>query len=230
MSLEVSQEPLAVIDGLLICNNPADFVTTPQSWLEFKLNPNGIRGNKRHTGNAANADVRTQAFVKGDTVLNRQSVSVVGADDLDYIGDELNIDADIVYRNYDDDWREALTPVAARRLFLASCMGANVLVGSFRETEEVQSFRDVKSATDIGPFDPQNMKFNNAVLMTTRVNNPCTGPGKKIADKYAGELPQTTARDFVKVAEGRRGFVGMVVKPGVMYVGDTVQFVPLGSR
>ncbi len=230
MSLEVSQEPLAVIDGLLICNNSADFTTTPQSWLEFKLNPNGIRGNERHTGNVANADVRTQAFVNGDTVLNRQSVSIVGADDLDNIGDELGIDPMVVYRNFDEDWREALTPAAARRLFLASCMGANILVGSFSATEEVKGFREVKPATDIGPFDSNNMKFNNAVVMITRENNPCTGPGKKIADQYAGELPQTAARDFVKVAEGRRGFVGMTVKPGIMSVGDTVQFVPLGSR
>lgn len=230
MSLDVSQEPLAVIDGLLICNNSADFVTTPQTWLEFNLNPNGIRGNERHTGNVANADGRTQAFVKGDTVLNRQSVSIVGTDDLDYIGDELSIDPLVVYRNFDEDWRERLTPVAARRLFLASCMGANILVGSFSATEEVQGFGDIKPATDFGPFDSYNMKFNNAVVMITRKNNPCTGPGKKIADKYVGKLPQTTTRDFVKVAEGRRGFVGMVVKSGVMSVGDTVQFVPLGSR
>ena len=230
MSLESQTTPVASIEALLLAPDAGNFQTELRQQLEFSLDPNGIVGDKRHNGNSTKADVRTKrVYKRGREVPNRQSVSIVDASDLDYIAARLGIDEEVVYENMAVDLRVGLTAPQARRLFLASCMGANVLLGEYKGTEETTEFRNLSRGLDLGPFDPENDNFTDATVLITRPNAPCVGPGKKIRDNYPGSLPDTTPRDFVDIAEGRRGFVGMVAKPGSMAVGELVQFVLFGD-
>lgn len=213
--------------------------------LEFGVDPNGIVGAARHSGNITLADVRTPSYQRRvDTVLNRQSVSFVGGEDLDYIAGELELDPRVLFRaeallaatsgsteEFDrmvDDLCVHKDASRITRRFLARCLGANVLLGSFQATDEVQDFRSLTPGTDFGPYDVGTRKFTDATVMITRPNGPCIGPGKKIQANYPGEVPDLAKR-FVVAAQGRRGFVGMVAKSGNMAVGQSVGFVPLGE-
>lgn len=222
--------PYASVEALLLTPSADDFQTVSMSQLEFSLSPNGIVGDERHRGNITAADVRVKrVYERGAEVLNRQSVSFVGAEDLDYIGDELELCPDAIHQAMAVDLSTSVTPAQSRRLFLASCLGANILLGKYEGTEEFPEFCRIARGLDVGPFDSKTDRFTSAAIAITRPNGPCAVPGKKIKNNYPEILPDSTTRDFIRIAEGRRGFVGMVVKPGEIAVGDVVQFVPLGA-
>ena len=67
-------------------------------------------------------------------------------------------------------------------------------------------------------MDEESRKFTAASVMITRYNGPCVHPGNKIEKHYPGKS-DGLAKRFIIAAEGKRGFVGMVVKPSVMSVG-----------
>lgn len=223
--------PTAIIEGLYLPNNPDDFVTSPVARLEFSLDLNGIVGsNARHVGNTTLADVRAPSYSKKqDTVLNRQSVSFVGGEDLDFIAAELGLD---IYAQNDHERQPDDGPnnssVHKVRNVLAQCLGANVLLGNFSPTEAIPHFRDLLPGMDFGPHDSETRKFTDATVMITRPNAPCNPPGRKLQEAYP-DIPDLAKR-FVVAAQGRRGFVGMVAKGGEMALGQHVAFVPFGQR
>ena len=112
------------------------------------------------------------------------------------------------------------------RLFVARCIGVNIVLGDFVGTEDIPGFYDIPNATDAGPFNQSRGKFIGAALMTTRYNAPCIHPGKKLEARYPIKIDGLAQR-FVTVAEGRRGFAAMVIKPGSYSVGRQVSFVPM---
>jgi hypothetical protein len=108
-------------------------------------------------------------------------------------------------------------------------LGANILLSNFSATDDVAAFRELIPCTDFGPYNPETKKFTDVTVMITRANAPCMPPGKVIQTMYPLSDPDMAQR-FVRVAEGRRGFVGMVVKAGKMSVGQQVAFVPFGMK
>jgi len=237
--------PLAAIEGLFKPGDPQDFYTVPFDALEMAIEPNGIVGARRHSGSATLADVRAPAYTrKVDVVLNRQSISLVGAEDMDYIADELDLNPyalfvaegirsgntpTATFNRMMDDLYERGEPRRITRRFLARCLGANVLLGSFTASERVPNFRSLAPGTDFGPYDVEAKKFTAATVMITRPNGPCVAPSEKIKQHYPDEIPQLGKR-FVQAAQGRRGFVGMVAKGGYMVMDQVVGFVPFGER
>lgn len=185
--------------------------------MEFDFD--GIVGDHRHRGRTMTADVRIKSYAKKQTeVLNRQTVSMIDDESLDRIGDDMELDPDIIAERYEE----------SRRIFLARCIGANIVFNDFRGSNDIPEFHRIPNATDVGPFDPETGKFSAASLMITRYNPPCINPGNKIEQYYPGAW-EGLAQQFVRSAEGRRGFVGMVAQTGKLAVEDTVMFRPLPS-
>jgi MOSC domain-containing protein YiiM len=85
------------------------------------------------------------------------------------------------------------------------------------------------AGTDFGPYDVERRRFTDAAVMVTRVNEPCVSPARML-EKYYPVAIDGVGKRFVRVAQGRRGFVGMVVKGGTMAVGEQIGFVPFGGR
>lgn len=245
-----SHHPRATIEALLLPADSQNFYTTPRGELDFDLEMNEVVGDARHGGYVQSADVRAPAFTKGsDMVLNRQSVSIVGSEDLDYISESLGLEheaivadaADVVSLDRDTmrtliaaDLRVDLQALSAQpsrinRLFLAQCLGANILLGDYKGTCEAPTFRDIDRGTDVGPYDSGRRKFTDATVMITRPNEPCHHIARETLKRYPGIIPQID-KELLRLAQGRRGFVGMVSKGGKMLVGQTVQFVPFGDR
>lgn len=211
------------IEALLLPKKSDDFYTYPVDSLEFDIGNNGVVGDLRHGGSYRYADIRTPSFQKNhDLLVNRQSVSVVVGTDLDYIAGEMGLDADLIL----EDDPGSSTPQQASRLLLAQCLGANILLDEVR-LEELEP-RNPLSVLDFGPFDEQSGKFTDAVVQVTRPNEPCIWPGKKIEERYPGDKTDLAKR-FVTVAQGRRGFVGLVIKSGAITKDQSVTFVPFGS-
>lgn len=212
----MSKYPSATIETLLITQDAGDFCTTPLPRATF--DHDGMVGNVRHRGRTRLADMRIKAYVRDqDTVLDRQQISIVDTDSLDHIAGELELDEDLLASRHEGN---------TSRLFLARCMGANIVFAGFQGTGEVPSFHDLANATDFGPYDPDAEKFTAATAMITRYNGPCVHPGKKIEEHYPGKS-DGMAEKFVQAALGRRGFVGMVVKAGIISAGQEVTFIPL---
>lgn len=213
----MSNHPTANVEALLLTDSSEDFYSSPRDELEF--DEDGIIGDQRHRGRTMTADVRIKSYPKKQaTVLNRQTVSLIDEESLDFIGDDMELDPNVIANRYEE----------SRRMFLARCIGVNVVFDSFQGNNEIPEFYDVPNATDVGPFDPETHKFSAASLMITRYNPPCIHPGNKIEKYYPG-AHEGLAQQFVRSAEGRRGFVAMVVMPGRLAVEDTVMFYPLPS-
>lgn len=209
--------PTAKIEALLLTENPDDFYSSPRNELVFDFD--GIVGDERHRGRTMLADVRIKSFTKKQAeVLNRQTVSLIDTGSLDIIAQDLNLDPDVIVRQYNE----------TMRIFLARCLGANILLHDFQGSPAIPEFYNLPNATDFGPFNPENTKFSDAALMITRYNTPCIHPGKKIEEHYPGDSEGLAPR-FVKTALEHRGYVAMVVKVGKMAVGDSVMFRPLPS-
>lgn len=212
------------IEGLFLPQTSDDFFTYPVDSLEFSIENNGVIGDKRHNGSYRYADVRAGSYAKKqDLLVNRQGVSVVIGTDLDYIAEELSLDPDLIMEGTNDD---SLTPQLASRRFLAQCLGANILLDEVR-FEELEP-RHPFSVLDFGPYDEENGKFTSATVQVTRPNGPCIWPGKKIEEHYPGDEPNLAKR-FVTSAQGRRGFVGSVIKAGMMTKNQSVSFVAFGD-
>lgn len=245
-----SLHPTATIEALLLPPDPNSFFTTPRSELEFDIAQNGIIGELRHRSMVSTADIRTPSYARGqDTVLNRQSVSIVGAEDLDYVSDHLGLKADTILEDAAEaaqlDQDTMLTLLAAdlrvsadtltaqpsriTRLFLAQCLGANILLGNFQGTADSPEFRTIDRGTDIGPYDPGKQKFTDATVMITRPNAPCHSVARETKQRYPVDIADLDKK-LLSALQGRRGFVGMVAKGGKMAVGQFVQFIPLGER
>ncbi|HSW74807.1 MAG TPA: hypothetical protein VLG16_02960 [Candidatus Saccharimonadales bacterium] len=242
--------PAGNIEGLLVGSDPDSFYTYPVAAAEFDLAGQTMAGNLRHSGQTTLADIRTPAYrKKEDIVLNRQAVSIVGSEDLDYLADSLDINEELAFdgliRRFRSD-SEAKVPTgpdygstleqatevpgALRRLFLAQCLGANMIVSDFEGTDIVPDFRSLSRGVDVGSFDAETCKFtpDGATIMITRPNAPCSPPGKLIEAMYG--LPgRDRAKDFVRLGQGRRGFVGMVSKGGQMAIGQSLRFIPYGE-
>lgn len=64
-----------------------------------------------------------------------------------------------------------------------------------------------------------------ASLVITSENRPCIHPGRVIAAQYDGQgmARQSLAEEFVCAAQGRRGLVACVERPGVIRAGETVE-------
>jgi hypothetical protein len=242
------------VETLLVGADPDSFYTYPVQEATFDLETQAIVGNARHGGQTTLADVRVPAYrKKQDVVVNRQAVSIVGAEDLDYLADELALDEEValtglLHKYHTDnqrddytvptgDYRSFLegitdTPGALNRLFLAQCLGANVVIGGFQGTDTIPNFRSLQRGLDVGPYDDVTRKFtpDGATVMLTRPNAPCIGPGKLIEVTYGSEVDEIErAKQFVRVGQGRRGFVGMVAKGGQMAIGQALRFVPFGE-
>lgn len=245
-----TNHPTATIEALLLPTDPQDFWTTPRSEIEFDLETNAVVGDVRHAGFIRAADVRTPSYTRGrDITLNRQSVSIVGAENLDEISNKIGLNHnsildDMAY-NLQLDRETSISLMAAdlgvevetleaqpsriTRLFLAQCLGANILLGNFGASLQAKSFEDIERGMDVGPYDPGKRKFTDAAVMITRPNEPCHSIGREILQRYPGVIPDID-KQLLRASRERRGFVGMVVKSGKMTVGQTVQFVPLGER
>lgn len=213
----MSNYPEANVETLLLTESSEDFYSSPRNELEFDFD--GIVGDQRHRGRTMTADVRIKSYAKKQAeVLNRQTVSIIDGESLDFIGDDMELDPDVIAERYEE----------SRRIFLARCIGANIVFNNFRGTDDIPEFHRIPNATDVGPCDPETGKFSAASLMITRYNPPCIHPGNKIETHYPGAR-EGLAQQFVRSAEGRRGFVGMVAKSGKLAAGDTVMFRPLPS-
>lgn len=240
----IHNHPSANVEGLFIARNSRDFHSSPTDLLTLSLNPNGIIGDERHRGNTCLADIRTLAYRrKQDTVLNRQSVSLVSGEDLDEIATDLNLDATAIANaeearalagrpncydtlKLDYSWTDSDQRIVRR--FLAQCLGANILLSDFEGTEQTPRFRDLTAGIDFGHYS-ENRKFENGVVTITRINKPCIDPGRKIQQLYP-DSPPDLAKKFVVAAEGKRGFVGMVAMGGALLRDRRVNFIPFGER
>jgi hypothetical protein len=243
--------PTATIDALLWTPNPEEFQTEVVSTLSFTSNPNGIPGD-RHCCNTILSDVRAPTYTrKVDEVLNRQSVSFIDTAGAAHYSTLLGLDGEAYLEHRASKLRMSTNDLlmeTARQLgttdtelqkkpqrildlFLAECLGANVLLGDFQGTDRIPSFRDVPPAYDFGPYNPQTGKFTGATVMTTAVNDPCIHPGKKIVQRYPAKyLQPDVAKNFAQDEEQHRGFVGMVAMAGEMRRGQEVVFVPFRGR
>ena len=228
----MSTSPLVgTLETLLIAPGEAEFRTSPVSAAEFDLAGNRIVGSVRNGGQVIGADVRSPSFQRRTPVLNRQSVSLISSADLDHIAAGLELDeracldglramdaADGASRSEEPGDGESA------RLFLARCLGINVVIGKFEG-----DFLALPPGIDLGPYDVDRRRFTGAAVMITRVNSPCAQPGAMVERYYPRPIARAGKR-FVQVAKGRRGYVGMVVKGGTMAVGQVMGFVPFGGR
>jgi hypothetical protein len=179
-------------------------------------------------------------------VLNRQSVSLISDADLDHIAAGLELDeracldglralgaAHLDTEGVDVAAHaarlEELAGGRAHRLFLAQCLGVNVVVGAFEGAGTITDFRALPAGTDFGPYDTGRRRFTAAAVVITRVNEPCVSPGRMVERYYPRPIGKLGKR-FVQVAQGRRGYVGMVAKGGTMVQGQRLGFVPFGGR
>lgn len=213
----------------------AEFCTVPVGDAEFDVVSNRIEGSVRNGGQVIAADVRSPSYQRYTPVLNRQSVSLISDADLDHIAGELGLEEEACGKGlqslaaaYEVLPRE-VEGAAAVRLFLAQCLGVNVVIGGFRGTGGIQDFLVLPPGVDFGPYDVEHRKFTGATVMVTRVNTPCAQPAAMIG-KYYPEVVEGLAKRFIVAARGRRGFVGMVVRSGRMVEGEGVGFVPFGGR
>ena len=94
---------------------------------------------------------------------------------------------------------------------VASTLGANVCV------EGIEDFSLLPRGT--------RLKFpSGAALVVEEYNPPCIDMSMQIAGKHLTRSGQSLGKQqWMKVAAGRRGVVGMVDVPGVIRVGDEVQ-------
>lgn len=205
------------LEHLLIRREPNSFVTTPVEYLW--LSAEGIVGeeNYQHTGHFVTANVRNDGFRgRGDPLLrqqvfNHRQISVIDSRSLEAIGDGLDIDPDVVAREYDQ----------TRTLFLARHIGANVVVGAISSGE---NFHDIEPPYHLGPFDQEELFISSMLVVS--YNEPCVNPGRAIAKAYPGST-EFTARKFVEVARACRGFVGVTSLAGGFRQNDEAMIVPL---
>lgn len=238
--------PTGRVDLLLVAPSTAEFCTFPVETAEFDLVANRMVGSVRNGGQVIGADVRSPSFRRGAAVLNRQSVSLIGDTDLDHISAGLELDPRACLdglramgaAHVDTDGvdvpahaarLEGLDDGEAVRLFLAQCLGINVVVGGFEGSGAVADFLALPAGVDFGPYDLARRRFTDAAVVVTRVNTPCASPGKMI-EKYYPRPVGGLAKRFVRVAQGHRGYVGMVAKGGTMTQGESIGFVPFGDR
>lgn len=241
--------PTAAIEALLLPPDPDSFYTSPRSELEFDIAQNGIVGEFHRRSTVSTADICTPSYIRGqDTVLNRQSVSIIGSEDLDYVSDSLGLEASVILGDAAEtaqldtdtmltllaaDLRVSTDTLAAQpsritRLFLAQCLGANILLGNFKGTVDFPDFRKISRGTDVGPYDAGKQKFTDATVMVTRPNAPCHDIATETKQRYPRDIADLDKK-LLSALQGRRGFVGMVAKGGKMTVGQVVQFIPLGE-
>jgi hypothetical protein len=240
--------PSGRVDLLLVAAHPGDFYAYPVRQARFDLVGNRIAGDVRHGGTTRTADLRSRAYRRGmDTVLNRQSISLISDTDLDHIRNELGMDDGTALaalhrraaadqaagRWISGSYQERLADVAGRpgaagRLLLAQCLGVNLVVRDFDGTGSTPRFPDLAAGADVGPYNTRTRKFTDATVMITRRNEPCASSGRQLAEALP-DLPSDLVKRFVAVALGRRGYVGMVVRAGTMREGDLLGFVPFGQ-
>lgn len=204
-------------DQLLVRLEPESFVTSDVPRLF--LNREGITGevNAKHHGHFVKANVRNKGFHrKGDAenrdvIFNHSQISVIDLQSLREIGEELDIDPDIVARDFDE----------TREQFIARHMGMNVVVGTLSSGEKLH---DIAPPYHLGPFDDDELFTASMLVMS--YNEPCVRPGRAIAEAYPGASESMGAK-FVEVARARRGFVGVVSLAGRFTVGQQAMIVPL---
>ncbi len=238
--------PVGTLDVLLVAPSKTEFCTFPVTSAEFDLVTNRIVGSVRNGGQVIGADVRSPAFQRRTPVLNRQSVSLISDTDLDHIAAGLELDerasldglramgaAHVDTAGVDVAAHAArldgLAEGEATRLFVAQCLGVNVVVGGFEGAGTITDFLALPAGIDFGPYDVERRRFTDAAVVVTRVNEPCAQPGA-LVEKYYPRPTGKLGKRFVQVARGRRGYVGMVAKGGLMTQGQRLGFVPFGGR
>ncbi|HEX6347480.1 MOSC domain-containing protein [Umezawaea sp.] len=238
--------PAGRVDLLLVAPSRTEFSTFPVTAAEFDLEANKIVGSVRNAGRVVAADVRCRAYRRGTTVLNRQSVSLISDTDLDHIAAGLGLDERACLdglralgaAHVDTDGVDVAAHAAlldgladgeAGRLFLAQCLGVNVVVGGFAGEGAIPDFGALPAGVDFGPYDRVRRRFTDAAVVVTRVNEPCARPAALVEKYYPRPIGRLGKR-FVRVAAGRRGYVGMVARGGSMAVGQSLGFVPFGAR
>jgi hypothetical protein len=204
-------------EHLLIREDPDSLITSPPETNEIVLTESGILGGGKHYGHFVPAGVRNEGFHRRsqfsdwDMVFNHRQISIIDSKSLEEIGDGLDIDPDVVAREFDE----------SRSLFIARRIGANVVVGALSSGED---FHDIAPPYHIGPFDEAEL-FTAAMLIIS-YNQPCVNPGRAIAAAYPG-AGESMGLKFMEVAKAGRGFVGVVSLATRLHVGQEAMIVPL---
>ncbi|MBD0383090.1 MOSC domain-containing protein [Paenibacillus sedimenti] len=86
-------------------------------------------------------------------------------------------------------------------------LGANIVVSGVPELTKL-------------PVGIRIMLPSGGGLVCEGENEPCTGPGKQIANHYGNK---ELTHQFVKLAQKMRGIVAYVERPGELKVGDQVE-------
>lgn len=94
-------------------------------------------------------------------------------------------------------------------------LGANLIVKNVEELTKLPSGTILK------------FPARETLLFVTGENTPCVLPGRNIQAKYPG-IPHL-ASSFPKAAMGRRGLVAVVLRPGWIHEGDTVEIILQGK-
>ncbi len=89
-------------------------------------------------------------------------------------------------------------------------LGANVVLKNIPELTKISSGAIVKFSS-------------GAILFVVRENLPCVFPGRNIQERYP-DIP-SLVRKFPKAAMGIRGLVAIVLQPGNIRRGDTVEII-----
>nr|WP_205516767.1 MOSC domain-containing protein [Paenibacillus sp. SYP-B3998] len=86
-------------------------------------------------------------------------------------------------------------------------LGANILISGYPELTKL-------------PLGIRMLLPNGGGLVCEGENEPCTGPGKQIANHYGRK---ELTHEFVKLARQLRGIVAYVERPGELKSGDQVE-------
>jgi len=84
-------------------------------------------------------------------------------------------------------------------------------------------FKNIKELTKLPGGTTLKFPGRETLLVVIGENTPCGLPGKNIQAGYPG-IPGL-AKKFREQAMGRRGLVAMVLRPGYIYQGDTVEII-----
>ncbi|HSX28871.1 MAG TPA: hypothetical protein VLF60_05480 [Candidatus Saccharimonadales bacterium] len=218
--------PTAIVAGLLVAESADDWLTTPRK--EIELERTGIVGDRRHHSAAKPAGPRLPWLPKGLLVANLEQVSMIDADSLQGIADEMEIDGDETKATFGEE----------RLVFVARRMGINVVFAAFQGTEKIPSFYDIPNSTHVGRLE--SGKMAGAVIHIVRYNPACTHPGKRMAkdlipDATHAQITEMGAQFKAAADLHGRGYVGtpiietLLTGPLDVAEGDVVSFCSLPS-
>lgn len=125
------------------------------------------------------------------------------------------------------------TPVRNWRQWSAVSAEEMAIVGSRMGIPPVDScllsanftFKGIPNFTLL-PRGTQILFAQGVVLTVEEENEPCTGPGKEIAQNF----PDKKAHEFVKAAKNLRGIVGVVYRAGTVHAGEQATVVVYEPR